>query len=71
MNGYNHYVPKVQITRALVLGTPATALCGDVFVPNGRRGGNGLTAEDEWPTCPLCEVLFDALPADAEEEVTA
>jgi hypothetical protein len=43
---FAHYVPKVELTRALVEGTPVTALCGKRWVPSRDP--------ERYPVCPTC-----------------
>lgn len=67
---YNHYVLKERITQAIVLGHAVTAVCGEVFTPSARPGGGGSVSEAAWEVCPLCEVIYDAMPdgVGAEEQ---
>ncbi|WP_261165763.1 DUF3039 domain-containing protein [Microbacterium sp. Marseille-Q6965] len=76
MNGpseaFNHYVSKRAITRSIVLGVPARALCGDVWVveSQGERAIPGSeTASRDLLTCPACELFYSALTDDAEANV--
>ena len=60
-DGLNHYLRKVDITRAVVDGVPVTALCGIVFRPTSQgRGSVGARAR---AICPLCQLVFDELPS--------
>ena len=48
---FAHYVPKAEITKAMVTGVPCTALCGKKWVPS-------RTPED-YPVCPDCKRIYD------------
>lgn len=50
---FAHYVNKVDITRALIEGTPVMALCGKIWVPH--RDPN------KYPVCPTCRELYKSL----------
>lgn len=50
---FAHYVDKVEMTKALIEGTPVKALCGKVWVPS--RDPN------KYPVCPTCKELFTSL----------
>jgi len=50
---FAHYVDKVEMTKALIEGTPVKALCGKVWVPS--RDPN------KYPVCPTCKELFSSL----------
>lgn len=50
---FAHYVPKSKLTAALVNGTPVTALCGKVWVPNRDP--------ERFPVCPECKEIRDAM----------
>lgn len=50
---FAHYVDKVEMTRALIEGTPVIALCGKKWVPH--RDPN------KYPVCPTCKELFASL----------
>lgn len=39
---FAHYVPKSEITKAMVTGEPCTALCGKKWVPSRPRELSGL-----------------------------
>lgn len=51
---FAHYVRKTDILTANVLGIPATAICGKVWVPN--------RTPDRFPVCPTCKETYDGLP---------
>lgn len=53
---FAHYVNKNDIMKAAVEGTPATALCGKVWVPNR----DGL----KFPVCQECKKIYDELEFD-------
>lgn len=47
---FAHYVvPPAAITRAAVLGTPVTAVCGKTWVPSRNPEG--------YPICPACKEI--------------
>lgn len=50
---YAHYVPKHELTRALVEGTPVTALCGKRWVP--------CRDPERYSVCPSCKELVGQL----------
>ena len=56
---FAHYVNKVEMTKALIEGTPVIALCGKVWVPHRDP--------EKYPVCPTCKELYSLLfnaPAD-------
>ena len=50
---FSHYVPKDELTEAMVMGTPVVALCGKVWVPS--RDGT------KFPVCPDCKEIWESL----------
>lgn len=50
---FSHYVDKVEMTKALIEGTPVKALCGKVWVPHRDP--------EKFPICPTCKELFKLL----------
>lgn len=58
----NHWMRKADITRALVTGTPAKALCGIEDVP--RSYGGGHTSSATAMICPLCALAYESLLPD-------
>jgi len=52
---FAHYVPKADITKAMVTGVACTALCGKKWIPT-------RTPED-FPVCPDCKRIFEARAA--------
>ena len=50
---FSHYVDKHQLTEAMVMGTPVTALCGKVWVPS--------RAPEKFPVCPECKEIWESL----------
>ena len=50
-----HYVKKGDIVKSAVTGTPVTALCGKVWVPNRNP--------ERFPVCPECKAIFAAAKA--------
>ncbi|MFT4264584.1 MAG: DUF3039 domain-containing protein [Nocardioides sp.] len=53
---FSHYVPKDDLTEAMVMGYPVIALCGKVWVPS--RDGT------KFPVCPECKEIFEGLGDD-------
>lgn len=51
---FSHYVLKVEAAKAIIEGTPITALCGKVWVP--------YRDPDRFPICPECKEIYDTLP---------
>lgn len=54
----NHWVTKNDITRGIVEGIPAKALCGIIFIPSSHDGD---TANGTSLVCPLCQLEFESL----------
>lgn len=50
---FSHYVPKDELTRALVEGTAVTALCGKRWVPSRDP--------ERYPVCGTCKDLMARL----------
>jgi hypothetical protein len=50
---FSHYVPKHELTRALVEGTPVTALCGKRWVPSRDP--------ERYPVCQSCTEVMTGL----------
>lgn len=50
---FAHYVPKDDIVRALVEGTPVMALCGKVWVPSRDPS--------RYPICPTCKAIREEM----------
>ena len=50
---FSHYVDKIEMTKALIEGTPVKALCGKVWVPHRDP--------EKFPICPTCKELFKSL----------
>jgi hypothetical protein len=53
---FSHYVQKVKLTEAMVMGTPVVALCGKVWVPSRDP--------EKYPVCPECKKIWDSLQDD-------
>lgn len=53
---FSHYVQKVKLTEAMVMGTPVVALCGKVWVPSRDP--------QKYPVCPECKKIWDSLQDD-------
>jgi len=50
---FAHYVNKVEMTKALIEGTPVIALCGKIWVPHRDP--------EKYQVCPTCKELFKLL----------
>lgn len=50
---FSHYVPKDELTEAMVMGTPVVALCGKVWVPS--------RAPEKFPVCPECKDIWESM----------
>ena len=50
---FAHYVRKERIVESTVMGTPAVALCGKVWVPNRDP--------KRFPVCPQCKEIYESL----------
>lgn len=50
---YSHFVKKDKIVASAVEGTPVTALCGKVWIPNRDP--------QKFPVCPKCKDMMDLL----------
>lgn len=50
---FAHYVDKVEMTKALIEGTPVIALCGKIWVPHRDP--------EKYPICPTCKELYSLL----------
>ncbi len=51
---FSHYVPKDELTEAMVMGTPVIALCGKVWVPTRDP--------ERFPVCPQCKEIWEGMP---------
>jgi hypothetical protein len=51
---FAHYVEKAKIMESAVTGTPITALCGKVWIPNRDPS--------RFPVCPDCQEIHAGLP---------
>ncbi len=49
---FAHYVPKAEMTKAMVTGVPCIALCGKKWVPS--------RSPEKYPVCPDCKKIYDA-----------
>jgi hypothetical protein len=56
---FAHYVRKDKIVESNVMGTPAVALCGKVWVPNRDP--------QKYPVCPMCKEIYESLRAGGGE----
>lgn len=50
---FAHYVDKVEMTKALIEGTPVIALCGKKWIPHRDP--------KKYPICPTCKELYTLL----------
>ncbi|MFI5427687.1 DUF3039 domain-containing protein [Aeromicrobium sp. UC242_57] len=50
---FSHYVPKAELTEAMVMGTPVIALCGKVWTPSRDP--------ERFPVCPECKDIWEGL----------
>ena len=50
---FSHYVPKDELTEAMVMGTPVIALCGKVWTPSRDP--------QRFPVCPECKDIWESM----------
>lgn len=50
---FSHYVPKDELTEAMIMGHPVVALCGKVWVPTRDP--------ERFPVCPECKDIWESL----------
>ena len=50
---FSHYVPKDELTEAMVMGTPVIALCGKVWTPSRDP--------QKFPVCPECKDIWESM----------
>jgi hypothetical protein len=50
---FSHYVPKAELTEAMVMGTPVIALCGKVWTPSRDP--------QKFPVCPECKDIWESM----------
>ena len=55
---FSHYVPKDELTEAMIMGHPVIALCGKVWVPSRDP--------ERFPVCPECKDIWESM-SDGEE----
>jgi hypothetical protein len=48
---FAHYVPKGELTKAMVTGVACIALCGKKWVPSRKP--------EDFPVCPDCKRIYD------------
>ncbi len=53
---FSHYVPKEELTEAMVMGSPVVALCGKVWVPSRDP--------ERFPVCPECKDIWESMGDD-------
>lgn len=56
---FSHYVPKDELTEAMVMGTPVIALCGKVWTPSRDP--------ERFPICPECKDIWESMDDDSGE----
>jgi len=55
---FSHYVPKDELTEAIVMGHPVVALCGKVWTPSRDP--------QRFPVCPECKEIWESMdPGDS------
>lgn len=68
----NHYVSKRAITRSIVEGIPAKALCG-ALMRCSSQGAQAIPGQEAanrtLETCPECELFYSGLKTDEEADV--
>ena len=55
---FSHYVPKDELTEAMIMGHPVVALCGKVWVPSRDP--------ERFPVCPECKDIWESM-SDGDE----
>ncbi|SDQ49570.1 DUF3039 domain-containing protein [Leucobacter chromiiresistens] len=69
MTDFNHYVRRTDITRSIVMGGTAKALCGETLQPK-HQGAKAIPNQEvahvEFETCPDCELFYQALASEAK-----
>ncbi len=50
---FSHYVPKDELTEAMIMGNPVVALCGKVWVPSRDP--------ERFPVCPECKDIWESM----------
>ncbi|MEJ7634058.1 DUF3039 domain-containing protein [Aeromicrobium sp.] len=53
---FSHYVPKDDLTEAMIMGLPVIALCGKVWIPSRDP--------ERFPLCPECKDIWESLSDD-------
>ncbi len=48
---FSHYVPKADLMKAMVEGTPCIAMCGKKWVPTRDP--------EKFPLCPACKTIYE------------
>ncbi len=56
---FSHYVPKDELTEAMIMGHPVVALCGKVWVPSRDP--------ERFPVCPECKDIWESMSDDGDE----
>ncbi len=55
---FAHYVPKHELTRALIEGTAVIALCGKKWIP--------CRDPERYPVCPACKEIMSSLSSGGD-----
>jgi len=55
----NHYVPRVPLDEALILGGTVRAVCGVTIEPELQVGSSGQASCADLDVCSACEVILD------------
>lgn len=53
---FSHYAKKADIEKAILEGTPCTALCGKTWLPTRDPS--------RFPVCPDCKEIWESLDAN-------
>ncbi|MEV7395722.1 DUF3039 domain-containing protein [Aeromicrobium sp. NPDC092404] len=56
---FSHYVPKDELTEAMIMGNPVVALCGKVWVPSRDP--------EPFPVCPECKDIWESMSDDGDQ----
>jgi hypothetical protein len=56
---FSHYVPKDQLTEAMVMGNAVIALCGKVWTPSRDP--------ERFPVCPECKDIWEGMKSEGDE----
>jgi len=56
---FSHYVPKDELTEAIVMGNPVVALCGKVWTPSRDP--------QRFPVCPECKEIWESMDPGSDD----